>query len=56
MDDAGATIALPAMGDIGHRQRAADPAAGRALVPAVEIRTLARRQRGVMALYFLGMI
>ena len=45
MDDAGADPALPALGHIRHRQRAADRARGRAMVSAVALRTLARRQR-----------
>src|SRR6202171_1446835 len=45
MDDAGAIAALPALGHLRHRQCAADPTAGRAMVPSVEIWTLARRQR-----------
>ncbi len=36
-------------GTSGIRQRAADPAAGRVLVPAMAVRTLARRQRAVRA-------
>jgi hypothetical protein len=49
MDDAGADPALPPLGHIRHRQRAADDACGRAMVSAVALRTLARRQRIVNA-------
>ena len=45
MDDAGADIALPALGHIRHRQRADNQAAGCTMVSAVALRTLARRQR-----------
>src|ERR1700733_6627993 len=47
LDDAGAAVALPALGHLGDRQRAADPAAGRAMVSALAVRTLARRQRAL---------
>ena len=47
LDDAGAAVALPSFGHIRHRQRAARHAAGRAMVSAVAIRTLARRQRAL---------
>jgi hypothetical protein len=47
MDDAGAAIALSALGDLGYRQRTADKACGRALVSAVAVRALARGQRAV---------
>src|SRR5205823_13912292 len=47
LDDAGAAVALPALGNLGHRQRAARCAATRALVFAVALRALARRQRAV---------
>src|SRR3984957_15112653 len=47
MDDAGAAIALPALGYFGNRQRAACKAPGRAMVYAVAVRTLARGQRAV---------
>jgi hypothetical protein len=47
MDDAGAAIALPALGYLGNRQRAADTTGGRAMVYAVAVRTLARGQRAV---------
>ena len=48
MDDAGADAALPALGHIRHRQCAARTA-GRAMVSAVALWTLARRQRPVNA-------
>ena len=48
LDDAGADAALPALGHLGNRQRAADKAAGRAMVSAVAVRTLARRQRAAV--------
>src|SRR5439155_1911924 len=44
MDDLGATAALPALGYIGDRHRAHHKAAGRAMVSAVAIRPMARRQ------------
>jgi hypothetical protein len=47
LDDAGAAIALSALGDVRDRQRTADETAGRAMVSAVAIRALARRQRAV---------
>src|ERR1700679_3777058 len=47
MDDAGAAIALPALGYLGNRQRAADKTPGCAMVFAVAVRTLARGQRAV---------
>jgi hypothetical protein len=47
MDDAGAAIALSALGHLGNRQRAADKAPGRAMVCAVAVRALARGQRAV---------
>src|SRR5882757_4669242 len=47
MDDAGSDPALPALGHVRHRQRAARTTAGRALVSAVALRALARRQRDV---------
>ena len=47
MDDAGAAIALPALGYLWNRQRAADKTPGRAMVYAVAVRTLARGQRAV---------
>jgi hypothetical protein len=47
LDDAGAAVALPALGHFGNRQRAADKAAGRAMVSAVAVRAMARRQRAV---------
>src|SRR5476651_613094 len=45
LDDAGAAAALPALGHFGDRQRAADQTAGCAMVSAVAVWTLARRQR-----------
>ena len=45
VDDAGAAVALPALGQFGDRQGAADKTAGRAMVPALAVRTMARRQR-----------
>src|SRR6202035_330777 len=45
VDDAGAAVALPALGHVGNRQCAADTAAGRAVVSAVAVWPLARRQR-----------
>src|SRR4029079_538411 len=47
MDDAGPLAALPALGNLWHRQRAAGRAASRMLVFAVALRALARRQRAV---------
>jgi len=44
MDDPGATAALPALGHIGNRHRAPHKTAGRAMVSAVAIRPMARRQ------------
>jgi hypothetical protein len=49
MDDAGADPALPAVRHLRHRQRPADDAFGCAMVSAVALRTLARRQRPVNA-------
>src|SRR5262245_23550136 len=45
MDDAGAAVALPSLGDVGHRQYSGNNATRRALVPALALRPLARRQR-----------
>src|SRR5436309_944582 len=45
LDDFGAAAALPALGHVGHRQRAGTNASGRALVSAVAVRPLAWRQR-----------
>src|SRR5207302_9463568 len=45
MDDAGAAVALPTFRHLGHRQRTDGNAARRAMVPALALRTLARRQR-----------
>src|SRR5213078_146690 len=47
MDDPGAIAALPAMGHFGDRQRASHETAGRAMVSAVAIRPMARRQRSL---------
>src|SRR5712691_9819787 len=47
MDDPGAIAALPAMGHFGDRQRAPHETAGRAMVSAVAIRPMARRQRSL---------
>src|SRR4051812_35428416 len=47
MDDAGADLTLPALGHFRYRQRPARQAVRRALVSALALRTLARRQRGV---------
>src|ERR1700687_4632416 len=44
MDDASAVITLPTLGRLGDRQCAADPTAGRAMVFAVAVRAMARRQ------------
>ena len=44
MDDASAVITLPTLGHLGDRQCAADPTAGRAMVFAVAVRAMARRQ------------
>lgn len=45
LDDAGADPALPTVGNFGDRQRTANEAAERAVVSALALRTLARRQR-----------
>ena len=50
MDDTGATLALPALGHVGHRQCAAGNARRRALVSAVALRPLAWRQRALILL------
>ncbi len=47
VDDPGAAATLPALGDLGDRQRAADKTTGRAMVSAVAVRPMARRQRAV---------
>ena len=47
LDDAGAAVALSSLGYLRHRQCAVDAAVGRAMVPAVALRPLARRQRVV---------
>ena len=47
MDDAGAAVALSALGHVGHRQCAADEADRCALVSSLALRPLARRQRAV---------
>jgi len=44
MDDAGAAAALPAVGDVGDRQRATDNPAGCTLVFTLAVREMARRQ------------
>src|ERR1700710_899680 len=49
LDDAGADLTLPALGNFGHRQRAAEETSERAVVSAVALRTLARRQRLIHA-------
>src|ERR1700687_2358534 len=48
MDDLGAAVALPALGYLGDRQRSADTTTGRAMVSAVAVRAMARRQRAVV--------
>src|SRR5882757_1282438 len=45
LDDAGAAFALPALGHLRHRQRTADRAARRAMVSALALWAMARRQR-----------
>src|ERR1700731_4762807 len=50
MDDAGAAVALPPLGYLGDRQCAADQTAGRAVVQAVAVRPMARRQRALSQL------
>src|ERR1700730_12376337 len=50
MDDAGAAVTLPPLGYLGNRQCAADKTAGRAMVSAVAVRPMARRQRALKAL------
>lgn len=47
MDDAGAAAALPAVGDVGDRQRATDNPAGCTLVFTLAVREMARRQRSL---------
>jgi hypothetical protein len=47
MDDIGAAIAMPALGHLGNRQRAAGKTRGRAMVCAMAVRALAWRQRAV---------
>jgi hypothetical protein len=47
MDDAGAAVALPTLGQFRNRQRAADETARRAMVSAMAVRTMARRQCAV---------
>src|SRR5258707_6716355 len=49
MDDPGAIAALPALGHFGYRQRAPHKTARRAMVSAVAIRPVARRQRALTA-------
>src|SRR3954447_17731160 len=53
LDDVGTAVTLPALGHFGHRQRARTSARRRALVSAMAVRPLARRQR---ALHFVGRI
>src|ERR1700739_1162467 len=48
MDDAGAAVAVPPLGHLRYRQRAAGGAARRTLVFAVALRPLARRQRALI--------
>src|SRR5579871_3809938 len=48
MDGAGAAVALSAVGNLGNRQRPADAAFRRAMVSAVAVWTLARRQRSLI--------
>jgi len=47
MDDPGAIAALPALGHFGDRQRAPHETGGSAMVSAVAIRPMARRQRAL---------
>src|SRR5260370_6347270 len=47
MDDPGAAVALPAVGHVWDRQRAADQTTGRTMVFAVAIRAVARGQRAL---------
>src|SRR6202022_1541904 len=47
VDDPGTAITLPALGYLGDRQRASDKTAGRAMVSAVAVRPMARRQRAI---------
>src|SRR5579863_4445039 len=47
MDDAGAVAALSSLGHFRHRQCSADEARGRAMVPALAVRALARRQQSL---------
>lgn len=48
MDDAGADVTLSALGHVRHRQRPDRKTAGRAMVSAVALRPMARRQRAVV--------
>src|SRR5438067_6146905 len=50
MDDAGAVVALPALGYVGHRQRSARKTSWRTMVSAVALWPLARCQRGIVFL------
>src|SRR3954453_8910455 len=50
MDDAGAAVALPALGQFGNRQGNVHEAARLAMVSAMAIRAMARRQRPVKPL------
>jgi hypothetical protein len=47
MDDAGAVVALSALGHFRYRQRSARKAVRRTMVSAVALRALARGQRSV---------
>jgi hypothetical protein len=47
LDDTGTAVALPSLRHIGYRQRTSRCAAGRAVVPALALWALARRQRTV---------
>src|SRR6516225_1761601 len=47
LDDASTAVALPSLRHLGHRQRTSRCAAGGAVVPALALWTLARRQRTV---------
>ena len=49
MDDSRTAVAMPPVRNIGHRQRSARGAARCALVPALALWTLARRQRAAGA-------
>src|SRR3982074_3056507 len=51
LDDLGAAVALPALGHFRNRQCAADKTGGGAMVSAVAVRTMARRQLAVNLLH-----